>query len=205
MTYRVGICPVCETKRRVGRAWHDTDHASKGDVVVLRHDHPSLPPPAGCPGIGMKPGLTARQSKKTAGRLALVEPFRIHAAVALDAWIEGKPYPDVDVLCEVALREYSLRRPEASEVEILRYVPRRNRNGTSGASGDCYCVFCGVLVFRGVSGMRYGMQRENLRKLSRCDRHPVECALMHLAFGLQPASPLVRKLPDAYLVEEAGA
>lgn len=151
----------------------------------------------------MKPIPTPEQAKREQWRLALVEPFRVHASVALDAWVERKPYPDTDILCEVALREYTLRRPEASEVDILRYVSHRTVTKARAGTGDCYCVFCGVLVFRNVSGMRYGMERENLRRLARSDRHPVECALKHLAFGLQPAAPTVRRLPDEYLNETA--
>lgn len=200
---RVGICSVCETKQKVGRASHNTEHASRGDVVVYRHTHPTRGQPFGCKGAGMRPALTFEQHKRTIGRLALVEPFRPYAAVALDAWTERRPYPqaDVEVLCEVAVREYSLRRPEASEIDVLRYVARQRRDRSRGNTGDCYCVFCGVLVVRGVSGMTFGMQRENLRKLRWIDRHPVECALKHLAFALQPASPLVRRLPDEYMQE----
>lgn len=208
MGRRVGICPSCRTKQRVVRSWHpNVKDEPAGRYVMRGHPDPRAvkwsDAPLGCSGVGKQPLPTKEQTKKDTWRLALVEPFRNHASVALDAWVERKPYPDTDVLCEVALREYSLRRPEATEVEILRYVSHRTKANTRGATGDCYCVFCGVLVFRNVSGMRYGMERMNLRRLARSDRHPVECALKHLAFGLMPAAPTVRRLPDEYLNEAA--
>lgn len=206
MSRRVGICPVCGTKQRVTRSWHpNSPTVPFGTYVMRMHPDPKAhtwsDAPFGCRGEGNKPLPTTEQSKRDSWKMALVEPFRNHAAVALDAWVERKPYADTDILCEVALREYSLRRPESSEVEILRYVAHLTRAKTRGATGDCYCVFCGVLVFRNVSGMRYGMERSNLRRLARSNPHPVECALKHLAFGLMPAPPTARRLPDEYLAE----
>lgn len=191
MSNRVGICPVCETKQRIYYSGHEPAmrwHPGIGTKFSERE----------CTGSGKRPLLTKEQLKRAAGRVGACDPFRIHAAVALDAWIERKKYPkfDIDILCAVACREYAWRhnmpwQHVGTVHAVARFASRESKRF------DLYCQFCGQLLVLNVKA-----PNETAAKFSHPDRHPTECALKHLAFALEPAAPNVRRLPDEYVNED---
>ncbi|MBA2720766.1 MAG: hypothetical protein H0U52_16225 [Chloroflexi bacterium] len=131
-----------------------------------------------------------RAAKRRAGHDRLIEPFRAEAAVALDARLEGRAYPDTDVLVRVALYDYRARTDSPRTIDAaVRYVARKNHSGGRSNYGDLYCTFCGVLLVSHVPGRRFGMGPWT-------HPHAVTCALMHLSYRLQPAASDVRRLPD---------
>lgn len=159
-----------------------------------------------CPGVGRQSRENSAKVRDSAARarhakrIALVEPFRLHAAVALDAAIAGIDYPDTDILLRVSLHDYVAHYPEESRAVLaaVRWVARRNVGGTLTRTGDCYCLFCGVLVLQRLRIQYEDKQTLSLRRVARASNHVVECALRHLAFGLKPTDPKVRRLPDEW-------
>lgn len=203
MARSVGICPVCETKQLVSRN-------RIGLYVIRWHSNPAGPTEQQgerCSGTLLAPLPTPDQRRRESQRIALIEPFRAHAAVALDARLEYRPYSEheVDILLDVACWWYSCCFTQVKPSAIVRYVARRGTYGARSARGDVYCMFCGDLLVSNIAGRRsFGVHPpsvERLQEIGRVSGHAVECALKHLAFALVPVSPDVRKLPEIYLTE----
>jgi hypothetical protein len=193
VSYRIGICVGCNTRVDLT--------TRRGERVARFHMERNRP----CRGANQPAMLTDEQklkemkARRTLERL--LSPFRTHAAVALDAWIEQRGYPesDMDVLCRAACYHYQFHYPGSRIVRTVRFEPRINVSGIAMNSGDIYCAFCGVLLIRQV-GVRVDRYERSsyIRAASKTNRHAVECALKHLAFSLKPEPPHVRRLPDEY-------
>jgi hypothetical protein len=173
--------------------------AALAGFVVARHRAPSAKTDLICEGSLLTPLQTPVQKRRYQRRVDLIEPFRAHAAVALDAWIEHHPYPelDIEILCQVACWWYQACHAQMKPLEVVRYVARRTRAGGRGTNGDLYCSFCGVILAQRIHGERFGtISAIRLRQLARVSGHAIECALLHLAHAKVPSTPNVRKLPD---------
>lgn len=217
MRPRVGKCPVCGTRMRLVRSryvktsgdWTHKAHALEVPTFVIG-THRIGDAPAGadwCPGNSMLPAadpkLDRQRARRASKRTALIEPFRAHAAVALDAELERKPYPrrDVAILLCVAIKHFEVHQPfTPHQGSPARYIAIKNSIGRGSRYGDVYCLFCGVLLMQRVRGERFGLIRsEALAQIAANNRHTVECALKHLAFNLPPVDPHTRRLPDEML------
>lgn len=136
-------------------------------------------------------------AKRTNGRLALIEPFRESAAIALDAAIERRVEmtTDIRILCRVAIYEYRARYPKSNAVRLFKVRARKKRDRTRSGRCDLYCLFCGVLLMLDVD--------DGGQTLARVERNPgpvashvTTCALKHLAWSLHPKEPDFVKLPE---------
>lgn len=127
----------------------------------------------------------------------LIDPFRIHAAVALDALIERREYPDLDILIAVAAYDYQAKSPHAgpTTLGVVRFVARKSERGKATRMGDAFCVWCGTLVMQNVR-MNYA-QPDMVRAAIRIAKsgHVAQCSLEHVAFDRTPVAPNVRRLP----------
>lgn len=221
MKNRVGKCPVCKERHpiRLGH-WIRVDaslplkpttspqivmasHRRSGNIEVLGD--------ASCLGSAMvplhDPQLEHMRAKRRAARFALVEPFRLHAMVAHDAFAEGRPFPadDIAVLVRVAVYEYTFHYPDAETIAAVRFVRAKSRSGIL-RTGDMYCSFCGLLGARGIKADSWGrMFASRLIATAAQSHHATRCALEHLAFARVPSPPNTRRLPAEYVVEEAEA
>ncbi|MBA3397151.1 MAG: hypothetical protein H0T89_31270 [Deltaproteobacteria bacterium] len=146
----------------------------------------------------------ARSAKRAAGRIALVEPFRGTAAIALDAALEGRRELalDIRILCRVALAEYRVRHPGAHAPYVFKAMPRRNLIRVSTGRVDLYCRFCGVLLMLDVDRHAVGSRTEHTGPVAA---HAVPCALKHLAFSLVPVAPEFVRLPEEMIEGEPDA
>lgn len=212
MRHRVGKCPVCGERVKLTRAFVKP---RPGEAVVMEREtvigwHLGRDDGADgeeCDGYRMHPAideaLERSRARSTKRRLVLVEPFRAHAGVAMDAMLEDRVYPplDIDVLIRVALYEYGIRRQP--EHRAVRFVARHDRSVRKRTLrivyGDFYCLFCGELLKLNVRIEDTGA----LDRFAANSWHATACALKHLAFGLHPAHPAVRRLPDEHVVTEA--
>lgn len=217
MKPRVGKCPVCG--RRVGV--HDSREvrntigavprlirSDERRIVISWHREGG----GDCPGSYMEPAPDSEldkrrynaERKRQRDRLALIAPFRQHAGVALDAAIDGHPYPRTElvILLRVAVVDYMTHYAQPVTYGPLRYVPRLGKGYAKTARGDLYCSFCGEFRTRNVAGDLYGMTRANLLRRALQDGHAIRCALEHLTHGHQPQPPTMRRLPPEYLVDE---
>ncbi len=192
MTRSVGICPVCEEKQLLRR------DKTRSVYVVREHYLPSF---LACLGGGKAPLPTDNQLTRQRRVLKLIEPFRAHAAVALDAWIEHRRYPDIDIdiLIRVAVKTYKVRHPTAAADDAL-YLAQRG--GSFGRSYDVYCTFCGLIVMQSMRAASSSLARLKMQDLTHIG-HPVECGLMFLAHGLHGSAPTSRRLPDEFQQEQA--
>jgi hypothetical protein len=215
--HRVGKCPACGERvrlvdaehvygpRRLGQPasgrvvrWHQVERRIEdrnGDYT----DHPA------CEGIYMRPAADAQLDRQRARaakpRTQLVDPFRGHAGVALDAMLENRDYPreDIAILIEVAVRSRSLYVDDrTTTISILRFRCAPNRR----MRGDLYCSFCGALCVRDVKKGFAEQWSAFLKRHALRNHHAIVCALKHLTFGIPPADPDLRKLPEEYVVAE---
>jgi len=213
--YRRGKCPVCG--RRVGIYLSDRQVRIGSHRASPEFEGPRRPG-SGCDGAWMPPApdpeldkaRARRDSKRRTLHEQLTTPFREHARIALDAFIDQRPYPALErsILLRVAVHDLNEHHRDhagvGTAVAVLRYVARRNKSGILMKSGDLYCSFCGELRRRDVKADHYGrMFPSKLIALANTDGHTIECALQHLAFDLAPAAPTVRKLPPEYLEDRA--
>lgn len=202
---RVGDCSVCKERQRVRLS-------RLGLTVFEWHTRPDAHGPnSTCAGSHLPsaddPRLTKQRAQRAVARrrkfMDLVKPFQIEAAVAMDALLEGKPYPaaDLKILARVAVYYYKQHHHTPWDADVLHYVPRKSRQGVSTYSGDLYCLFCGELRTRNVKVSRHASRTEIVHAASLRDGRALACAFKHLAFGLVPVAPDVRKLPDEYAAD----
>lgn len=221
MKNRVGKCPVCKERHRIQLSCSvRADVASPPKAVlpariVMGFHHASSDTEAlgdmPCIGRWMEPlhdpQLERTRAKRRAAKFALVEPFRLHAMVAHDAWCEGKPFPAIDIaiLVRVAVYEYTFHFPDAETIAAVRFVRAKSRSGIL-RTGDMYCSFCGLLGARGIKADNWGrMFASRMIAVAAQSHHATRCALEHLAFARVPSPPNTRRLPAEYVVEEAEA
>lgn len=196
----MGTCRVCGSRLPADKGGRMTEHNR------FVNDNGAFHAAGSCSGVGRpcreKSESVARYRANR--RRKLIEPFRVHAAVALDAIIEGRPYPDASILVRVALVDYKTHYPDQihTVVAALRFVSAASTKAPVRV-GDCYCTFCGVLCVRRVKKSWGENEVDRMRRMAANHEHPIVCALKHLAFSLVPAKPDVRRLPDEYLQEEA--
>lgn len=220
MKRRVGKCPLCGERTSVTqsprykaadgkeRSFRDEIGEVVDDYVIAWHTSPVTM--RRCDGNYMQPELEPADekrraraiAKRDAALLARLDAFRLHAAVALDAFEGSYPYPraDLRILLRVSAFEYRRHFPDSNALAPLRYVPLRNWQHMPMKTGDCYCTFCGELVLRGIKNKRFGkLLADDLLAMSMRTPHAIRCALTHLTHGHKPAPPSARRLPGEYL------
>lgn len=197
-------CHACGAQTKLDDRGRFVQHENTFSILGERHTS------GACRGSGERPQRTDEQrAKDAAGRarrkLRLVAPFRATAAVVLDALLVGQKHRgdfdrDIEILLEVALHEYRAKRPGSRPGDYIRWMQRR-ANGEKGwftRTGDCYCLWCGVLLAQNVKGWN---AHESCLEDVRIGPHVMRCALKHVAFDLMPVEPGTKKLPIEDLFE----
>lgn len=226
MRNRVGKCPVCGRRVAIYSSINYRPDASTNltrgteiRMVIASHLPVEQTTPTDptirigqrntCVGWMMTPAhdprLEKERTRRRAKRFALVEPFRHHAMVAHDAYVDGRRFPDADrdVLVRVAVFEYTFHFPDATTVAAVRFVRAKSNQGLPLRTGDFYCSFCGELVVRTVKADHWGrMEPGRVIAAARRSHHATRCALEHLAHARVPSPPNTRRLPAEYVAED---
>jgi len=142
-----------------------------------------------------------RADAKRSAIRALIDPFREHASIVLDALLADQDengrrdvaalHDDIDNLIDVALRHARERFPQ-SRFETA-YMWRGRGGGFGDERGDVYCRFCGELQLPNMRRTNAWRKRGTFKEMPWT--HLAICALKHLAFDLDVVTPGTMKLP----------
>lgn len=169
-------CPRCRERLDVDEQGRVPDHNEYASRAWLD------PRPNRCP-ASQTPSLQEGQRREAGGegrRRAEIEEAAVEAAVALDAFLEGRPdfKAQHSRFLRLALAKYRLRWVNGQVAKRLwKYVPMVGRHG------KVICIICGAALLENAE--KAAMQPQT----GAPGRHLTECMLRYLAGQIEAVPP----------------